>query len=299
MLKSPRISKSPWLLNVKWRLALGLLTLCMLLPAAGHASFLERLFAPRAELWEYWQAHEPADDRKIDHAAWDDFLQKYTTMGEDGVIRVPYANVSEADRASLQAYLEALAALPISGYSRGEQFAYWVNLYNALTVAVILDHYPVEGIRDIDISPGMFADGPWGKKLLQIEGEQVSLNDIEHRILRPIWQDPRIHYAVNCASIGCPNLYPEAYRVDNTERLLDNAARAYVNHPRGAMIEDEQLTVSKIYSWFIDDFAVDGGVLSHMRRYAEPELLDALAGFESPTWYEYDWNLNDQPAAAE
>lgn len=291
------------LFKEKWRRlripTISLLVLYALLPSVSHANFLERLFAPSPELWEYWTTYDSADERKIDHVRWENFLKKYTTLGDDGVIRVSYSNVSKADRTALEAYIDTLESQAITGYSRAEQFAYWVNLYNAQTVSVILDHYPVEGIRDIDISPGMFADGPWGKKLLVIEDNQVSLNDIEHRILRPIWQDPRIHYAVNCASIGCPNLYPEAYTAENTQRLLDNAARTYINHPRGVMIEDGELTVSKIYSWFIDDFDVDGGVVKHIKRYAEPKLLHALSGFENPTWYEYNWNLNDQTTAVE
>ena len=136
------------------------------------------------------------------------FLAQHLRTGEDGIARIGYGAVSDEDRKSLDAYIAALAGHPGSrrALNRAEQQAYWINLYNALTVQVILDHYPVESIRDIDISPGLFADGPWGKKLVTIEGEAVSLDDIEHRILRPIWKDPRIHYAVNCASIGCPNL---------------------------------------------------------------------------------------------
>ena len=90
---------------------------------------------------------------------------------------------------------------------------------------VVLDHYPVDGIRDIDISPGLFAGGPWDKKLVEIEGDDVSLNDIEHRILRPIWRDPCIHYAVNCASIGCSNLRPTAFTAANAERCLRQPRR--------------------------------------------------------------------------
>ena len=196
------------------------------LPLAGISSF-EALFAPSAELWDRWQAHDPASTETIDHAEWNGLLTAYLEPGGDGVQRFAYAAVAEADKAALQAYLNRLTALPISRYNRDEQFAYWVNLYNALTVKVILDHYPVESIRDIDISPGLFADGPWGKALVTVEGEDLSLNDIEHRILRPIWNDPRIHYAVNCAAIGCPNLQDRAFTAGELEQQLDAAARAY------------------------------------------------------------------------
>ena len=166
-------------------------------------------------------------------------------------------------------------------------------------MTVVLDHYPVDGIRDIDISPGLFADGPWDKKLVEIEGEAVSLNDIEHRILRPVWRDPRIHYAVNCAAIGCPNLQPTAYTAANTDALLDEAARAYVNHPRGARVEDGKLIVSSIYVWFQDDFGGDNaGVIHHLTRHADAGLRTQLSGVASIYTHHYDWLLNDTAGGA-
>ncbi len=136
--------------------------------------------------------------------------------------------------------------------------------------------------------------GPWGKKLVAVEGETLSLDDIEHRILRPIWRDPRIHYGVNCASIGCPNLIATAYTAENMDSLLTENARAYVNHPRGAVVEDGALTVSKIYSWFDEDFGGnEAGVIAHLRDYAGPELLARLRDIDDVADYEYDWALND------
>ena len=114
---------------------------------------------------------------------------------------------------------------------------YWINLYNAFTVHLILEHYPQDSI--VDIRYGFFDFGPWDEKLLQIEDEEVSLNDIEHRILRPIWKDPRLHYALNCASLGCPNLQPESFYPGNVESLLNSRARDYINHPRGLRFENE------------------------------------------------------------
>jgi hypothetical protein len=162
-----------------------------------------------------------------------------------------------------------------------------------LTVKTVLDHYPVESIRDIDISPGLFVDGPWKRKLVQVEGRQVSLDDIEHRILRPIWNDPRIHYAVNCASIGCPNLQARAFTAKGSQRLLDKAARDYVNHRRGVRVAGDRLVLSSFYSWFEPDFAVDGGVMGHLKRYAGSALAARLDGFDEADDYAYDWRLND------
>ena len=267
-------------------------------PAAAAHSF-EALFAPSADLWERWTAHDPDATARIDHWTWDRFIKTYVSDGGDGVNRVAYGRVTDADKRALEDYIAGLAATPVSDYARGEQLAYWINLYNALTMKVVLDHYPVDGIRDIDISPGLFADGPWDKKLVEIEGESVSINDIEHRILRPIWVDPRIHYAVNCASIGCPNLQRTAFTAANADALLTAAARAYVNHPRGARIEDGRLVVSSLYEWYQEDFGGDDrGVISHLRRYADPGLRSRLAGIERIGDHAYDWRLNDAGGVA-
>ncbi len=250
--------------------------------------------APRAELWERWVAHDEASTATIDHSAWTNFLSVYLEEFPDGVNRMRYADVKAADREQLEHYVAALAATTISNYNRAEQRAYWINLYNALTVKVVLDHYPVSSIRDIDISPGLFSVGPWDKKLVAIEGEKLSLNDIEHRILRPIWKDPRIHYAVNCASIGCPNLAPSAFTAETSESLLEKGARDYVNHPRGVEIVNGKPVASKIYDWFKPDFGKnDEELLAHLRRYAQPTLREKLIGFSHLSGYRYDWALND------
>ncbi len=251
--------------------------------------------APKSDLWEVWTHYDSAATRVIDHQAWERFLATHLVPGADGVNRVAYGRVAGADKQALESYIQGLAATPIGAYGRSEQLAYWINLYNALTVKVVLDHYPVDSIRDIDISPGFFADGPWDRKLVEIKGEQVSLNDIEHRILRPIWRDPRIHYAVNCASLGCPNLARSAYTGDNVESLLTIAAGDFVNHERGVRLVDRRLVVSSIYSWFQDDFGADEReVIAHLRRYAAPDLAQRLAKVTAID-DDYDWTLNDAP----
>jgi len=250
--------------------------------------------APKAELWARWQTHDPASRAAVDHVPWQRFIGRYLKPGADGINRMAYARVSASDQGMLDAYVAALAATRVSQLGRDEQKSFWINLYNALTVQVVLDHYPVKSILDIDISPGLFANGPWGKKLVEIEDEVVSLDDIEHRILRPIWRDPRLHYAVNCASISCPNLQTTPYTAANADALLDAGARAYVNHERGARVEDGQLRVSSIYNWFESDFG-DGeqGVLQHLRHFADAELKAALSAIEHISGDDYDWSLNE------
>jgi hypothetical protein len=249
---------------------------------------------PKSNLWPRWERQNPADTRTIDHTAWDAFLAKYLDAKHpSGINRVNYKAVSPEDRQGLEDYLGRLQAVLISSYSRDEQKAYWINLYNAATVKIILDNYPVTSIRKIKIPPGLFTIGPWDGKVLAVEGEKLSLNDIEHRILRPIWKDPKIHYAVNCASLGCPNLAPVAFTGQNTERLLTEYAADYVNHPRGASVKSNRLKVSSIYVWFQDDFGGNtAGVIQHLKQFARGDLAKQLQEYDGGLDDDYDWNLN-------
>src|SRR4029450_5463405 len=144
--------------------------------------------APKAELWPRWQQYNAQNPAQIDFTFWNSFLAKYVdAQHPSGIHRLRYASVSAEDRQALEHFIVVLQTYPISTYNQQEQQVYWINLYNALTVSVILAHYPVASIRDIRLS-GLFSTGPWQAKLVTIEGEKVSLDDIEHRILRPIWQ---------------------------------------------------------------------------------------------------------------
>jgi hypothetical protein len=250
---------------------------------------------PQASLWSRWEAHEVSSTYRVDHAIWDALLKTYVmTEHPSSIYRIRYKEFAPQDGGALAVYLERLQQTRVSELNREEQMAYWVNLYNARTIKLVLDHYPVESIRDIHISPGLFSRGPWGAKLLRVEGEAISLDDIEHRILRPIWKDNRIHYALNCASLGCPNLQPEAFTRENAARLMDKGAREYVNHPRGARWEAGGLVISAIYDWFQVDFrGTEEGVLDHLSWYAEDPLRTLLKGFKGAIRYEYDWRLNE------
>jgi Protein of unknown function, DUF547 len=255
---------------------------------------VEASAAPSADPWPFWAESDPTSTRMLDFGFWNFFLARYVESSPDGINRVAYGAVTPADRQALHQDLDRLAALPIRRYARPQQMAYWINLYNALTVDTVLAHYPVDSIRDISISPGLFTRGPWDRKLLSVESQALSLNDIEHRILRPLWHDPRVHYALNCASLGCPNLARTAYDGARLDQMLDTAARAYVNHPRGAAVNGAKLTVSSIYRWYEDDFGgSDTGVIEHLKRYADPPLSRLLNGVAGIADDRYDWRLND------
>lgn len=250
--------------------------------------------APKAELWLRWQKHDPASQQKIDHGAWDRFLKQNVVVPHpSGINRVRYQAVNPDDQKALKSYLQTLQTLAISNYNRNEQRAYWINLYNALTVELIISRFPVVSIRDINVSPGLLVRGPWGAKLLAIEGEKLSLDDIEHRILRPIWRDNRVHYALNYASLGGPNLQPAAYTSDNSDALLEQGAREFVNHPRGVAIQKGKLQVSSIYVWFQEDFGRGAAdLMEHWQEYAEPALAGALEKYQGGLTHDYDWRLN-------
>ena len=252
--------------------------------------------APAADLWPRWQKHNPNSLIVIDHVDWNLLLLRHiNTKHPSGINRFLYSKVNKKDRQTLKGYLQMLQAVEVSILSRSEQKVFWINLYNGLTVDLILDHYPVKSIRDINISPGIFAKGPWDAKLLKIEGQEISLNDIEHRILRPIWRDNRVHYALNCASLGCPNLQPMAFTNDNLEFMLEKAARDYINHPRGVTFASNWLMVSSIYFWFQEDFGnSEKGIIQHLKKYMSPKNLQKFGDLRKKRIaHRYDWNLNE------
>lgn len=232
--------------------------------------------APRKDLWIRWQVNNPLSKRKITYPEWASFLKKYVFTNKDNINLVAYSRVTEADKRMLHRFLRRMAHIRINLYNRRQQEAYWINVYNALTVDVVLRHYPVNSIRKIRIS-GLFSAGPWGAKLIKVEGVSITLNDIEHRILRPIWNDQRIHYALNCASMSCPNLQKVPFTPTNLETLLNKGAHAYVNSPRGTDLQDGKLTVSSIYYWYKADFGgTDDDVIDWMEIFANPVLRTQL-----------------------
>ena len=267
----------------------------MLVVGLSGFTALESLFAPSADLWPKWEAHDPASTQTVDHAPWGKFLKTYVKPGGDGANRVAYGTVNEADKKSLHDYLASLRKVNVASLSRNEQLAYWINLYNALTVRVVVHFYPVDSIQDINLTGGLFGGGgPWDKDLIRIDGEMISLNDIEHRILRPIWRDPRLHYAVNCASVGCPNLAATPYTAETVNAMLNQAASDYVNSPRGVRHTSDGLVLSKIYAWFSEDFgSSETMVLDHIARHASSDTEVKIMRSTNIAAYEYDWSLND------
>ncbi|MEM9669483.1 MAG: DUF547 domain-containing protein [Pseudomonadota bacterium] len=261
--------------------------LAFIAAACGGPQEAELTSAAKTEIAD--TAKEIAASENI-NAIYGAFLDNYITETE-GINFVAYGNVTEKDHQSLKAYIAALQSRGVETLSDDEAMAFWFNLYNAATIDVILDNYPLNSIRSL----GPLNSGPWDKKILNVAGVgEMSLNYVEHGTLRATWSEPRIHYAVNCASFGCPNLMDRPWEAETLEEDLDAAAIAYVNHPRGVRVENGKVTASKIYNWYKEDFGGDEtGILEHARQYAEGDLAEALADATSIANFEYNWDLNE------
>ncbi|KTC99307.1 putative Ser/Thr protein kinase [Legionella geestiana] len=247
--------------------------------------------------WPLWEEHNPLSKAHISHATWQRFLDRRVIRNEEGITLVDYPHLTKADIMLLQSYLDELSAIPVRNYNRREQLAYWINLYNALTVHTIATRYPVESIEDINISPGLFSIGPWRAPLVRVEGLTLTLEDIEDRILRPIWNDSRILYALNNATLGAPNLSPRAYQATTLNRDLNKAAREYINSARGVQVADGQLVLSCLYDWYREDFGGNAeGVLHHLVQFANPSLKTWLRTAPNINSYIYNWHLNTTTA---
>ena len=257
------------------------------------SSFFTSTKASAAEIAEQFMRSDASSKQIVDHKILDQLLENYIETDAEGLNRVNYKAL-KAKQSHLQTYLKQLQAIKVTDLNKSEQFAFWANLYNAVTLEVVLTAYPVKSIRDIDISPGLFSNGPWGKKMVRVEGHELSLDDIEHKILRVLYKDPRVHYAVNCASIGCPNLQKQAFTGAKLHNQLEAAAISYVNSSRGVNLVNGRVELSKIYSWFQKDFGKDEkAILDHVRGYAKPALKAKLQQATSVWRYSYDWSLND------
>lgn len=221
------------------------------------------------------------------HDEWTALLATHVDNG-----RVDYLGFKQ-DEALLDGYLEKLAAADPGLYSDAEQLAYYINGYNAYTVKLILDNFksgkPVSSIKKIG---GLFSS-PWSIEFAVLGGESLTLDNIEHDIIRPRFGDPRVHFAINCASKGCPPLMNQAYAGDMLEQQLDYSTSAFLNNPSNSSFSGNTLYVSKIFKWFSEDF--NGDVTGFVTRYAQGELLDFITTTEGSLqikFLDYDWSLN-------
>jgi len=225
-----------------------------------------------------------SSDVSVNHSLYGELLKKYVVDG-----KVNYAGLqSEEDK--LDQYLALLQSVDPNALSRKEQFAFYANVYNAWTIKLILTKYPdIESIKEL----GIFNTGPWKKKVVQLSSEKVSLDHIEHDILRPRFKDPRVHFAINCAAKSCPPLRSEPFQAKRLDQQLDDSTRSFINNPESYRLEGRNLHVSRIFKWFSEDFNDDA--LSFYLKYADAELkkkLEAEPQKIEIKYLAYDWSLN-------
>lgn len=222
------------------------------------------------------------------HQPYNAFLSKYV-VPENGLNLVAYGKVTDADEQALEDYIDTLSTIDIATYSDDQAMAYWFNLYNAKTVDLILDNYPVKSIRKIG-----FLSGPWDKDILTVRGQKMSLNDIEHDTVRERYKEPRVHFAFNCASIGCPNLKTTAWEAATLNEDLTQAAKDYIASPRGVRVdEDGDITVSSIFKWYQEDFGEnEADVMTYLIKFADGDKKLVLQNANEIDDYDYDWSLN-------
>jgi hypothetical protein len=225
------------------------------------------------------------EKKPISHQLWNNLLQKH--VESNGL--VDYKGFIE-DSTKLNTYLSLLSSThPRQTWSENERIAYWINAYNAFTVKLIVDYYPVKSIKEI--KKGIpFLNSVWDIKFIRIEGETYDLNNIEHSILRKEFSDARIHAAINCASISCPLLRGEAFVAEKLDKQLDDAMHSFINDPIRNRVKAGEAEISKIFRWFGGDFKKHAGsVRTFINQYANEKVSDK----GKIAHLDYNWSLND------
>ena len=216
------------------------------------------------------------DARTVNHAQWDELLHKYVSASG----KVNYKGFLQSKN-QLDSYLKTLDTnVPNNSWSRNATLAYWINAYNAFTVKLIIDNYPVKSIKEIS--------NPWGKKFFSLGGTKYSLEQIEHKILRKM-NEPRIHFAINCASFSCPNILNEAFTESKLSKQLVQVSKSFVNDKSKNTISSSKIDISEIFNWFGDDFKTKGSLIDFLNEYSNTKINSNA----KTTFKDYNWSLND------
>jgi hypothetical protein len=227
----------------------------------------------------------PNNSNPVSHDIWNGLLQKNV----DANGHVNYKGF-KSEEAQLEKYLNILrAAHPNTDkWSKDERLAYWINAYNAFTVELIIKNYPCKSIKDLG-GAIYKVNTPWDIKFITIQGITYDLNNIEHDIIRKEFNEPRIHFAVNCASVSCPNLRNEAFVASRLNEQLDDQARKFINDKSKNNISANSAQLSKLFTWFKGDFTKEGTVVAFINKYGTVKLSEKA----KIDYLEYNWNLNE------
>ena len=235
----------------------------------------------------YFAQNNQASDAVVDHEEFNQFLSQRILSLEDGVNRLHYREILKDNKDVLKPYLAQMAQIEVTNYNRKEQLAYWINLYNAIVINMVLQEYPIKTIKDVK--------SPWRSKQITVENHALSLDNIEHGIIRAVFQDFRIHFAINSAAYGSGVLRQTVYTGDNLERNLEQVTKEFLSHDRGLSITGKRVQVSTIFKWYRDDFGdSDAGILALIKRYTSDAKRTQLGNRKIVRFnYKFDWQLND------
>ncbi len=207
---------------------------------------------------------------------WDQLLRKYVSASG----KVNYKGI-KSEKAKLNAYIKELESNPIqANWSKATKMAYWINVYNAFTIKMIVDNYPVSSITKLH------GGKPWDVKSINLSGKTYNLNNIENDILRPKYKDARIHFAVNCAAQSCPPILNRAWTENNLNEMLEKQANAFINNAKYNTIKSNEVEISKIFEWYASDF---GNIVDFLNKYSNTKI-NANAKVK---YKDYDWSLNE------
>jgi hypothetical protein len=213
------------------------------------------------------------------HTLWNDLLQKH--VSDAGQVNY---KAFKTDKAKLLSYIQGLNLIytdaSFTSLSREETLAFWINAYNALTVDLILKNYPIKSIKDID--------KPWDQRFWKLGDKWFNLSDIEHEILRKM-DEPRIHFAIVCASVSCPKLQNTAFTASNLETQLTNATKEFLSDPERNELSENSIKISKIFQWFSKDFKQDGDIIDFLNQYSNIDI----SAKAKKSYKDYNWNLNE------
>ncbi len=264
---------------------IGLFLLATLLGSTTASATTE------SQYWGYWDRSNERNREVIDHQSWDTILGDYVVDKKGATNRFRYGALSSADKKALKNYITALEKIDPRSYNRNEQQAYWLNLYNAVTVKIISDNFPVKtfaAIRARNLS-----SDPLSSPVATVSGKALSLNDIENRIIRPIWKDHKVHFGLNCADMSCPGLLPNAFTGKNVKDMLKKSGKTFINSQNGVILKNGKLTASSIFNQYKGDFARDDkALLKVFAHYADDRLALYLLGFQGKIDFVHDKSLN-------
>ena len=252
------------------------------------------LSAPKSKLIEFWNDSESNSRMQVNHDDWQAILNAYVQDDHpSGINRFNYEAVTASDAQKLKDYIDYLELLEPRQLNLNEAQAYWINLYNALVLDQTVDVYQTGSSRDVRrLLRGGLRSMSWGKNIATVAMQGISLNDIEHGILRPIWKDSRIHFAISTGALSGANMLKTAFNGENNEELLEQSKQKFFSHDKAVRVDGKRIVLNSVFNWYRDDFAPSkASLLSYIRANVSDEIRKSIEEL-SRTRYEYIWVLN-------